>query len=104
MPGRQIGRWAARIDASASGSPIVGSSIEASSTGTPAWWASSWRTVTRSLPAAPNSGQWAATGSSQSIHRRAWAIASVTAAMPLVVENTVTNVPSCHACCDRPSR
>jgi hypothetical protein len=75
---------------------MVGSSIEVSNTGTPAWWARSWRIVTRSLPATPNSGQWVATGSSQSIHRRAWAIASVTAAIPLVVENTVTKVPSSH--------
>ncbi len=25
--------------------------------GMPAWWASAWRTVTLSLPCAPNSGQ-----------------------------------------------
>ena len=59
-----------------------------STSGSPAWWLSTCRTVIASLPAAANSGQVEATGASGSSRPRSIARFAATAVTPLVDENT----------------
>ena len=64
--------------------------------GTPAWWLSSCLTVTASLPAAPNSGQYLATGASKSSRPDPAYRAASTASMPLPTEKKLTRVSASH--------
>lgn len=104
VPGAQAGRCAARAAATTSRSARSPTLSGRSIAGSPAWWASSCRTVTASLPAAANSGQYRATGASWSIQPRAWATASASPDTPFVVENTVTSVSSRQGSRRCPSR
>lgn len=65
-------------------------------TASPASWARSCLTVTRSLPIAANSGHYAATGSSSRNNPLECATAIAAADMPFVVENTGTTVSASH--------
>src|SRR5258708_37923618 len=64
--------------------------------GTPAWWLRSCRTVTDSLPAAPNSGQYLATGASVSSRPVPASLAVSTDISPLPTEKVLTSVPGRH--------
>src|SRR5947209_4582071 len=74
------------------------SSIETrrSSTGTPALWHNAHRTVTLSLPLAPNAGQYEATGSSRARTPRSSSRLAHAAVAPLVDEKTGTTVSCCQ--------
>ena len=56
----------------------------------------SWRTVIAPLPSCANSGQYVATGRVEVEQPAEWATAIAVAAMPLVVEKTVTSVSRSH--------
>ena len=64
----------------------------ASTVGSPAWWLSSHRTGMCSLPAWPNSGQYATTGASTSSRPRCASRCAHAAVAPLVEENTTCSV------------
>ncbi|HZQ98649.1 MAG TPA: hypothetical protein VFC93_07510 [Chloroflexota bacterium] len=57
LPGSQSGARSAMAAHIASQSHICSGVAPGGIRGMPAWWASAWRTVTLSLPCAPNSGQ-----------------------------------------------
>ena len=57
---------------------------------------SRWRTVTDSLPAAANSGQYVATGASMSTSPRSARTCNAVAVTPLVVEKLTAIVSSAH--------
>ncbi len=64
--------------------------------GTPAWWLRSCRTVTDSLPPAPNSGQYLATGASVSSRPVPASLAASTDISPLPTEKKLTSVSGRH--------